>query len=338
MKIKLNSQQDLVNLLLLNTQIRLSRQDRGFLQNISNLLHTQQPITTNQVWLMNTLTDKYNKQLSKHTDTIDLKNLPWDSKIILSDIKYTDSYIDIVGGKIYFRCPYNNKFITNLRNASGNELFVWEKNNKRYIADFSTISFKLIVTLAFANFHTVHCCPITKSLIEQLSFYDKVDSYWNPTLTKVNNQIVIAATNKYINDYLEKINFSYQITPKNLAILVRMAITIDNCLIDNSELEFASTYNPIVELKELDKLPSLLKNVGCDLVYTVFDNFYANHRTTLQELLEKVGIRMTMDKCEVRKYKFPVLLKFRQFNQFEQNQQHIGKIIQVVNREPINIK
>lgn len=340
MKIKISSQQDLIDFILRSGSIRLSRQDRHFFHSIFDLLYTNQPVTSSQVWLMNTLIDKYDKQLSKYIDTNGLKNLPWGAKIILSDAKYTDGHIEIINDKIYFRCPYNNKFISSLRNSNGNELFVWEKANRRYVADFCSIGFKLIVTLAFNIFNVVHCCPVTKQLIEQLSLYEnKHTSYWDPTLVKINNQVMILASNSHIHDYLEKINFDYQVTPKNLATLCRMSVKVDSSLIEHDyDLEFASTYNPIIELKNLDTLPRLLKLIECDMVHTDYDNFYSKHRDELKELLKKENIYMSVGKLMPKSYKFPVMLKFRTTNTFEQKNKYIGKIIQVVNREPINFK
>jgi hypothetical protein len=337
-KIALTCQRDLADFMLKSNQFRLSRQDRNFIQGITNLLYTNQPVTTNQVWLMNNLIDKYNKQLSKHIDTSQLKNLPWVSKIIMSDVKYTDSYIDIAEGKIFFRSPYNNKFITNLRNAAGNELFVWEKSEKRYVANYCSSSFKLIVTLAFSHFKTIHCCETTIKLLNQLSIYESV-KHWNPTLINVNGRPLIVANNNHVNEYLEKINFDYQITPKNLAILSRMKVDIDQSItLDNSDLLFASQFNTTIELKDLDKLPRLLKLIGCDLVYTYYDNFYAQQRSNLRSKLLDEGIRLVSDQWFMNKCEFPVILKFRQLNTLEHKHRLIGKIINVVNREPIDIK
>ena len=63
--------------------LRLSRYDNRFLQNLEKLINNTHRVTTNQVDLVNKLISKYERQLIKHELFIkDLLELPWKTLIV----------------------------------------------------------------------------------------------------------------------------------------------------------------------------------------------------------------------------------------------------------------
>ena len=85
------------------TNIRLSRYDDQFINNLTLYITNQQRITTNQDTLFRKVSKKYNRQLSHHKiNTDDVLNLKWSVNIVESIPEFTGATIKIENDKIIF--------------------------------------------------------------------------------------------------------------------------------------------------------------------------------------------------------------------------------------------
>jgi hypothetical protein len=323
--------------------IRLSRQDSKFLANIQYLLQSKANITTNQVGLFNHLLRKYDRQFSKMGfDVNSLMQLPWGSTIVESSPQYTDANLSLVDGEIIFRCPYNTKFLKDFRELPNSEAFVWNKTKKQYQVVFNTAYLKLIVTSAFKHFNTIHCCPIIIGLLDELVKYDNI-KYWNPTLTKVGNHYIIAASNESINNIITDIELSDD--PFILNYLSKHAINIDEAITKTPIQLFAATFNPVVDFANSETLVNWLVEIKCDGVYLEHKHFKENNNwTTLKQLIVRAKLpvyetsawRKTPNPKEKGLIN-PVLIKGMADTLYAEIQ-CMSKIITMVNNKPVALK
>jgi hypothetical protein len=246
-------------------KIRLSRQDAHFINSLINLIATKSQVTSNQVGLFNHILRKYERQFSKlNLDVNKLMALPWVTTIVESTAQYTDAYLSLDSGKIIFRSPYNTKFLKQLREDDHSEFFTWKKDKRQFEANYNTMALKSIVELAFKHYETVNCCSTIIKLMDELAQYDNI-RYWVPTLVKVNDNYLIAATNEALDNIINNIELNDD--PYTLNYLCKHAINIDEAITDTPEKLFAAIYNPIVDYNNCDDLVSWLHHIKCDGIY-----------------------------------------------------------------------
>jgi hypothetical protein len=267
--------------------------------------------------------------------------LPWNTTIVESTAQYTDAFLSLDDGKIIFRGPYNTKFLKHLREQANSELFVWVKNKKQFEAIFNTLSLKLIVDVAFKHYSTVHCCPITVDLLDKLVQYDNI-RYWSPTLVKVNNRYLIAASNENIDDIVREIELNDD--PYTLNYLCRHAINISEDIADTAEKLFAALYNPIVDYANCDEMVTWLHQIKCDGIYLEHkhkeDSNWEKLRRALRTSnipIHEISIWHKTPQPKEKGFRNPVIIK-RLADNPNIDIRHISKEISMVNNKPIQLK
>lgn len=315
--------------------IHLSRYDEKFIDNISIL----KQVTTNQVVLLHTLLFKYQRQFAKHELHVDkLVDLPWSVNVVESSTQYTEGHINISDDIIYFKCPFNRTFIDSFRKVPLNS-FVWDKIERQYKAPYSTYSLKLLLATADQYFPVINKCQVSEYILDELSRYETA-KYWQPTLVNRNGNLFIVATNSSLDECLGDMVLNTDVS--TLARLASYGIAIeDNLIEDTPKHKFVCETVTRVELSDLTTMISWLKELQCDLVYISGSSVSNSLRDLLKKELKAVGIKHCDTNTTVANssdYNFPVIVKFRHKFESTYDPAKVGKIIHLVNSEPINIK
>lgn len=319
--------------------LRLSRYDLRFLENLQRMCTTTHRVTSNQVGLVKTLVEKYQRQLIKQGLFIDnLLNLPWSTTIVQTTREYTSAHIGVLEDNIIIKTPYHKAFINDFRSQSMS-CFVWDNVNKYYIGDLSTYSLKLATTVTKKHFSDVRYGDNVKELISQLDRY-KEGMYWKPTLINANGNYIIACSNEPLNKAIEHITLNTELS--TLAELARYGITIDDEILMTDEERFASEYNPTIEVSELTNIVSWLKNINCDYLYVSGMALTASikQKQDFKKGVVDAGIHFVENpKYTTQRelnYKFPVALRYRMVPDFNEPI-NLAKVINVVNSQPVNL-
>jgi hypothetical protein len=335
--LELTNKEHLIHYMISN--LRLSRYDMRFLQNLEKICSYKKIITSNQILLVDKLIKKYERQFVKNTmfTTILLK-LPWQTTIVETTEHYTSAHIGIIDDNLILKTPYNKAFVATFRSLS-NSSFVWDHNNKYYIADLSTYSLKLAINTVKKFFADIKYSNNVKRLIEQLEYYKDV-KYWTPTFTCINNNYIIACSNNALDQATKHITLNTE--PNNLAELARYGITIDENILETDEQLFAGSYSPKVELSNICNIVPWLQNINCDYVSLSGIGLSTNipFKNEFKQALTNAGIkyndasRLVVNE-NLQKYKFPVIVKFKLLSD---EYAHAAKIVNVVNSQPIKLE
>ena len=336
--IELNNKEHLVYYMVSN--LRLSRYDIRFLQNLEKIIVDKKRITSNQVGLVEKLIEKYERQFIKNQLFIsELLKLPWKTLVVETTEEYTSAHIGILDDNIILKTPYNKLFIASFRSLSQSS-FIWDNENKYYIADLSTFSLKLAINVATKFFTEVRYSDTVRKLLDQLEYYKDV-KYWEPTLVNSNGNYIIACSNSGLDNSIQHIKLNTELT--TLAELVRYGIHIDESILLTDEKRFAGSYNPKVELTNICDIVPWLKNIKCDYVTVsgVGLSTSVKFKNDLKQALELAGIRYNdsgrmMIHDNTSKYKFPVLIKFKLIS--DTDHANTAKVINVVNSQPVNLE
>lgn len=240
--------------------LRLSRYDLKFLQNLITWTSQNKSLTTNQVQLFDKLVKKYSRQLLKQgiTET-KISQLGWDTKVIDSDPQYTEAFVCIDQDTILFRSPFSKKFLNKFSKLENNT-YKWNKEEKVYRCTYSIHALKLLLNVAHEFYPVINYCDNTKQKVSEL---DSLKSnYWNPTLVKVNNYYLIAATNQYIDNALRDIPLTSD--PRCLSLLAWHGVTIDPAITNGDPfLQFCSKYITEADVKDIGLFADYLNDIGC---------------------------------------------------------------------------
>ena len=336
--VELNNKEQVIYYMV--TNLRLSRYDIRFLQNLEKIIVDKKRITSNQVLLVEKLIAKYERQFIKNELFITkLLELPWKITIVTTTEEYTSPHIGILDDNIILKTPYNKSFISAFRSLSQSS-YVWDNVNKYYIADLSTFSLKLAINMASKFFNEVRYSATVKKLLEQLSSYKEI-THWTPTLVCVNDNYLIACSNSALDDAIKHIELNKQVT--TLADLVRYGIEIDSSILLTDEERFAGSYNPKIELSNICDIVPWLQNINCDYVTVSGIGLTSNikFKNDLKHALELAGIRYNDSARMIihdntSKYKFPVVIKFKLIQ--DTDHANTAKVINVVNSQPVNLE
>jgi hypothetical protein len=337
---KLNTAEDLVYFISTN-HLALSRYDSKFIANIQKL----NQLTSNQVILFHKLLFKYSRQLAKHElFPENLIVLPWRKPIVESVPEFTDAHILLEDGEIRFKCPFNRNFIEEFRKGHTVH-YVWDRDNKMYRTKFGAHSLRLLIAIANKHFKIIHYCPITTNLLDSMTHCANA-KYWTPTLVNIGNNLMIAALNEALYEAIKDIPLSTD--AKTLAKLVYYGIKIDESLYDitDEKQRFICQSYIIHESSELLNTIPWLKEIGCDMVYISGGTMITTDKKKIMDGMTKAGLshhilhRWTDDlfKTVASKSVFPVMIKFRNTNYLPNIFTKIGKTIQIVNSQSIEIK
>ena len=231
----------------LQGKISLSQYDQKFLSNLQMICHEKNRVTSNQAALFDKLISKYTKQLFKNNvDVEQVKLLPWKADLVPSTPEFTGARVSIEDNNtLLIRVPFNKTFISDFRSVNDNP-FDWDRDDKRYVAEFSTYALKIAHTLLPGYFPYVSYCDSLLSIINQLSIYDTV-TVWEPTLVKVNDRLIVAGANHIIGDLVSNMELHHD--ARTFYELSQMGIKIHPSLInDDPKLKFASEFITEVNL------------------------------------------------------------------------------------------
>ena len=322
--------------------ISLSRFDKKFVESLQLL----KQVTTNQVELFYKIIYKYRRQLSKHElDADKLIHLPWTIKVIESAPQYTDGHVSIEDNQIIFKCPYNKNFIDAFRKEDTNT-FVWDKERKQYSTEYSTHSLKLLVYTSNKFFKTVHYCNVVSSLLDTVKEYKDV-KYWQPTLTRINGNLFIVSITEQLDEVLG--DMILDTTPATVSKLVYHGVHIDESIYDINDERQTFISNRVYEMEVTDVLnivPWLLE-IKCDYVVFTGNRILTEVRKNLRDKLTLAGIRIDPESKwlynsktkESNNYDLPVVIRFRTSRDPSYDEpMKAGKIVQLVNSQPIDIK
>jgi hypothetical protein len=196
-----------------------------------------------------------------------------------------------------------------------------------------------LLPAAAKYFSVLRFCHITEHLISELSKYETA-TYWQPTLVRRNGNLLIAASNQSLDDALY--GFSLSVEPTALAYLTKHGVTISSDLINDDVQAFASTFFNKVEITEALNIVPLIAKLGFDYVYLSGSAASPIRRELKRQLMLE---NITVGEPDVygrppedfKKSTNSVIIKFRLAEDFFAPHR-VGKIIQLVNSQPINIK
>ena len=329
----------------MRTNLRLSRYDSKFLDNLEQIQLTKKQVTTNQVKLLHKIIGKYHKQFAQHQMFIEhLVRLPWVAKVIESAPEYTNARISVEEGSIIFRAPYNKTFVQAFNRSSlkpPQHSFQWDNDRKYYHSPFGSSGLKLIVTLANAHFESVVYCAVITDILDKLNTYSDV-TCWTPTLMRVNGNEFIAATNEYLNEATAHLALNTELS--TIATLVRYGVSIDDALTKeySAREKFISQYNPTVEICEIAEIIPWLSEIECDAVFLSGGLPVTTQRINMKRMLDEHRIKW-YDLSDLKRlpdmaeFKFPVSIRFRTTVDLAYEPIKLAKIIQLVNSQPIDL-
>jgi len=319
------------------TNIRLSRYDDQFVNNLTLYITTQKRITTNQDLLFRKVARKYHRQFSH--SKINIENellLRWSVEVVESLPEYTGANIKIENGKIIFRSPYNKNFLTALRKSQPYNL-VWIKEKKQYEANYSPTVLKQLIYLSAEHYTVLNYCETVTQIINSLSDYENV-KYWAPTLV-YNNCYYIAAINEHVYEATKDIELSDNLN--TIAQLAKYGIEIDQSVKDRfadieqpEKIRIATSFHVTVEMRDMKTVLNYLSELGCDAV----NEAKSILSTGVITIPTNESISVCKRTSQLSDFKNPVFLHMRG-NIFltEPKPLKLFKIIRVVNSDPVNL-
>jgi len=322
---------------LVQGHLHLSKKDYGFFNNIKYQIQQSKPITSNQNKLFDKLLMKYNRQLSKlgHDYKL-LEKLPWQNSIIDTLSEYLEAKVSIVDDKIVLRSPFNAKFINNLRKKANN-IFIWNKYERAYVAEYNTYSLKLAIENVNAFYDTVKYCNKTQKILDKTKLYEDI-KYWKPTLISINDNYYIVAANEHVIDATLNIKLNAQ--PKSLFLLSQYGISIHESLLTDDFLKFSANFFVTIDLDKLDLLCKYLKDLEIETVILARDIVYNKQ---VSDEIRKVFLGTDIvctSSLNNSKGKSVILYynRNRTAEHYEQPKRSVSKFITITNSRPISIK
>lgn len=325
--------EDVGTFMLVN--IRLSRYDLQFVNNLTNMIGVKNTITTNQDNLFRRVALKYRRQFAQQKFDIDtLLLLPWACNIVESSPQYTNASISIVGDKIIFRSPFNKNFLTALKK---NPIYSmeWHKDKRQYEIIYGPTTLKMLISLSADHFEVIDYCSITRNIINTLSEYESV-KYWKPTLVCNNGYFYVASINEILHETIKDIPVTNDLVM--VADYVQYGIEVSESVIEHfidtenpMKITLACSYRVECEIRDLNSAIEWLCELGCDSVTT-----HSSKNTSLFDLVEQHNIAMVRDQSNLISQNKPVMIHYRNYGYMDQPS-GLFKIIKCVNSEPINL-
>ena len=263
MKIEVpTTQEQLVHYLLHNLQ--LGTYDKRFLTNIhGQIYYEKKPLTTNQAALLHKIVMRYQRQIAKREmNSHDLIKLPWNLQPTESLLQYTQAYVSIDDdGIIVVHSPYKTAFVKEIRNA---DIAVWHKETKEWSIPYCEENLKRVVDIVVKHYDNVVLCDTTSNILETAHTYPE-NCYWNPTLVNCNGNLMIVASNEYLNNAITELNNDLATIVKIMSYGVELG---DNVIDPNHEY-----YNLIkhqecqIDISDIDRAISFLKEIKCEKIF-----------------------------------------------------------------------
>jgi hypothetical protein len=332
--------EDVGTFMLIN--IRLSRYDLQFVNNLTNMIGVKNTITTNQDSLFKKIALKYRKQYTQQKFDIDtLLLLPWKCNVIESSPQYTNASISIIKDKIIFRSPFSKSFLTALKKKPIHSM-EWLKDKRQYEISYGPTTLKELITMSADYFNTIDYCSITRQIIDSLSEYESV-KYWEPTLVYNNGYFYVAACNQILYDTIQNIPLTNDL--KMVADYVQHGIKISPSVIEHfvnfenpMKVALAVNYRIECEINDLADTIKWLSEMGCDGITEpnrgTKQLFLLNGST--EALLEELNVEIIKNQSDLNSYNKPVIIHYRSYG-FMESAHKVFKMIKCVNSEPVNL-
>ena len=337
----LKTLEDVATFMLVN--IRLSRYDLQFVNNLTTLIIRNNTITTNQDSLFRKISFKYRKQfIQQKLNVDDVLLLPWQCNMIASSPQYTNASITILKDKIIFKSPFSKGFLTALKKNPIHSM-EWHKDKRQYEIEYGPSTLKSLVTISADYFTTIDYCPITKEIIDSLSNYESV-KYWEPTLVYNNGYYYVAASNEVLYNNIKDIPLTNDL--KMVADYAQYGIAISDSVIehfstieDPLKVNLAVNFQSEFEIRDLDTAVKWLSELGCDGI-TESSRISSKQLFLLEahsdNLLNKLNIDVIRDQSNLKSYEKPVMIHYRNYGVMDLPTT-LFKIIKCVNSEPVNL-
>lgn len=249
--------------------IKLSPPDLKFMTTLNYHFIKNEKVTTNQINLFEKLVIKYKRQLRKYKLTPDnISKLQWaNANIVVSDKSFTEPCLSIQGSIIYFKSPFNTKFIQQIKNLESK--YIWDRDKKHYTCEYGTFAFKEIVQLAEKHYSMVNYCDVSQTLLNTIS--ELQHNYWNPTLIKGKTNYFICASNESLIEATKSITLSDNL--KSLSDLTRFGVEIaENIKQTGAKYKFAGEYQTEININDLYDAIDWLVEMSVDCVGIVLEN------------------------------------------------------------------
>lgn len=318
---------------LLNGNINLSQYDYKFLGNLQTMITRDKRITSNQSDLFDKLLSKYAKQLKKQgISSENIKLLSWDTMKVESTLEYTGAIVSIVNDDITIRVPFNKSFITAFRDIPNNP-FNWNKELKLYVSAFGTVALKIATTKLNKFFHTVQYCDNIKKLLADIQTHDAM--VWNPTLTMVNDKLLIAACTEVLWEKIADIKLS--LDPKVLSTLSRFGIVTDPKLVENDPvLKFASQRIIHVDITEVQQIVDMIKKLDYPICFSGPGGGYSNLAKEFMQIMHNNKIKTSVYNSNINQ----IIITTRESDTIKSstNYPKMAKMIVVKDSRPVEIK
>lgn len=311
--------------------VHVSKKDYSFFSNLSKIIVDENRITSNQARLFDKLILKYQRQLKKQgCDAEVLLKLDWLNDVVETKLEFTQAKIFYNNNSIHIKAPFNTQFVQNFRRVILNP-FVWDSNNKWYVADFSTYNLKLAVNYVKTYYPQYVYCDVIQNMLDKVDTYKS--KYWNPTLVRLHDRFYIICINQSLYDKISHIELNDD--PATLFELSNYGITIDESVTKSEQLLlFASTYSLTYDLEDLDNLVDMLSLLKVDRVFTAKQLLYTKEVSNeIKTKLLARGIACMPNKSESDE---GILLLTSTVH--SASMKRPSKIIQIKNSRPIHIK
>ena len=328
----------------MSINIRLSRYDQQFVDNLTSYSMIHNRITTNQDSLFRKIAKKYNRQFLHQKKNIDeWLTLPWQSPIVPSAPEYTNASIQIVDDKIIFRAPYKKEFLSALKKEPIYTL-EWVKENREYQMKYGHTILKKLVYLSADHFDVVNYCHITLDIINSLGEYEDA-KYWSPTLKYNDGLYYIAALNEALYEHTKNIPFSDDL--KTISTLASYGIKMDQSVIDHLcinedplKVKFAASHQVEFEIRDIATALFWLYEFGCDAVCEP-RTFMKNNvilKDVYKQILNEAKIALVTDHQSLRQYENPAVFFYKgSFMTTESKPLKLMKMIRLVNSDPVDL-
>jgi hypothetical protein len=220
-----------------------------------------------------------------------------------------------------------------LRNVADNT-FLWHKDKKLYVSEFSTNALYIAVNLVQKHFKDHVFSDEINDILEGLSVYENMT--WNPTLKKVDGRFYIVALNQSLYDAIADIELNDD--PKTLMVLSNHGVVISDEVFDNDPFKiFAGNYFVEADLASLAQVSEWMKLLEVDHVFT------ANHMIYTKQITNDIKVHLLTDGITVSPagstdHKNGVLFKTTHTVPLRVNMRQISKIVHLVNSTPVDIR
>lgn len=318
---------------LTSGHIHLSKKDFGFFSNIVISIERNNQITSNQSKLVDKLITKYQRQIRRcNLDPDTLLALSWKTNLVESKDEFLQARIILQDNILTVTSPFNNNFIKHFRNIDLNP-FVWNKESKKYTAEYSSYAFKIAYRSITKYFENI---VIDEQLTYMLNYVNQYSNHiFDPTYVKSNDSFYISAVNEHL---LNNCNIDFNDSEMTLFHLSQMGIKIHPDIIGQNEFKnFAGNYNVIIDSSRIEFLGKYLSDLG---IKTVLFGRGLSYSKQLSQDIKKVLLESGIDTYLVNSklnYENAVLINLHSHNDNNTNS-NVVKVITLTNSKPIEVK